>query len=545
MIEGFYMNEKNQINDLILIKNAKIYDGSKNPPFKGEILLSKDKILQVGNNLTINENTKVIDLQGLSIAPGFIDAHSHNDWFALRENSLKYFEPFIRQGITSFVSGNCGLSATGFNDISPYKEDMGAGLFFFNDGKQLGKVKDFLDAADNNMPCNLAVLAGHCTARASASGSVNRKLSESEEKEMLETLEDALKDGAAGISLGLMYNPGLYACREELIKVSELCKKYDRPLTVHPRANSAVSMSYPQLLGRSHLLRAVDELTEIAEKTKVKLHYSHAIFVGRRSFKDKDEFVSIVDRMQSLGIDMMFDIYNELLGVSVITVILPAWYQAMSLEERKKPFTRLKLNILVFASSLLLGFGFKDITIAYIGKGFEKYEGKTVSQIAKEEKMSDLNAYLMLCEKSNYKGRVNMGPYTTREIIKQFEKDPRCLFMTDAWVEDFGIQNPAIYDCFPKFLRDSLLGESDTMENTIHKMTGATAQRFSIKDRGFIRPNYYADLTIFDEKELLNSIPDKEKSFGIKGVWINGKEVLNNDILDEEALKTSGKAIRI
>lgn len=125
-------------------------------------------------------------------------------------------------------------------------------------------------------------------------------------------------------------------------------------------------------------------------------------------------------------------IYNETLGVSVITVILPAWYQAMSLEERKKPLVRAKLSVLVYTSSLLLGFGFKDIEIAYIGEGYEKYEGKSVHQIAKEEGMSDLDAYLMLCEKSDFKGRVNMGPYTTPEIISDFEKNPLCLYMTDA-----------------------------------------------------------------------------------------------------------------
>jgi N-acyl-D-amino-acid deacylase len=304
-------------------------------------------------------------------------------------------------------------------------------------------------------------------------------------------------------------------------------------------------MSYPELLGRSHLLRAVDELVEIVSGTKTKLHYSHAIFVGRQSFKNKDEFVSIVDRLRDQGVDMMFDIYNETLGVSVITVILPAWYQSMTPEERNKPINRLKLSVLVKASSLLLGFGFKDIQVAYIGEGYEKYEGKTVHEIAKEEGLSDLKAYLMLCEKSDFKGRVNMGPYTTPEIIHQFEKDPRCLYMTDAWVEDHGVQNPAIYDCFPKFLRDSLLGTGDTMANTVHRMTGATAERFGLRERGYIRPGYFADLTVFSEEELAAATPDQQHSFGIRKVWINGEQVLDGDSLDAEAVKTSGKAIRV
>ena len=527
-----------------LLKNAKIYDGSGEAAFLGDILIEGDRILQIDPCIAVEDDYEVVDLDGLSIAPGFIDAHSHNDWFALKENKEKYFTPFLKQGITTFVSGNCGLSATGFSDSTPHKDIIGGGLFFFKGcGEPKGQVKDFLEAADGNMPCNLAVLAGHCTARASASGSASRKLTEEEEKEMLNTLELALQQGAAGISLGLMYDPGIYADTDELKKVAKLCEKYNRPLTVHPRASSAVSMSYPQLLGRSHLLRALDELTEVVKGTKTKFHYSHAIFVGRRSFKDNTEFLKVVDDLRSQGVDMMFDIYNETLGVSVITVILPAWYQAMTPEERKKPLVRAKLSVLVFATSLLLGFGFKDIEIAYIGEGYEKYEGKNVHQIAKEEGLSDLNAYLMLCEMSNFKGRINMGPYTTPEIISRFENNPNCLYMTDAWVEDNGAQNPAIYDCFPKFLRDSLLGTGDTMEKTIHRMTGASAERFGIRERGYIRPGYFADLTVFSEDELKEATPDQKKSFGIRKVWINRKAVLDGEVIDHECLKTSGRAV--
>ena len=530
----------------ILLKNAKIYDGSGKSAFFGDVLIEGERIAQIAPSIPTGNDFEVVDLEGLSLAPGFIDAHSHNDWFALRGEAVKYFAPFIQQGITTFVTGNCGLAATGFSDDTINKEIIGGGLFSFRDCKKpRGQVKDYLSAVDGNVPGNIAVLAGHCTARASVSGSVNRKLTEKEEKEMLDLLEQALQQGAAGISLGLMYDPGLYADKEELKKVARLCEKYDRPLTVHPRANSAVSMSYPELLGRSHLLRAVDELAEVVSGTKTKLHYSHAIFVGRRSFKDKDEFLEIVERLRKQGIDMMFDIYNETLGVSVITVILPAWYQAMTPEERKKPLVRAKLSRLVYASSLLLGFGFKDIEIAYIGEGYEKYEGKSVHQIAKEEGMSDLAAYLMLCEKSNFQGRVNMGPYTTPEIISSFEKDPRCLYMTDAWVEDHGIQNPAIYDCFPKFLRDALIGRGDAIEKTIHRMTGATAERFKLRERGYIRPGYYADLTAFSEEELKNAIPDQKKSFGIHSVWINGKAVLRAQKLDTELAEAGGKAISI
>ena len=157
---------------------------------------------------------------------------------------------------------------------------------------------------------------------------------------------------------------------------------------------------------------------------------------------------------------------------------------------------------------------------------------------------SCLDAYLDLCEMSDFKGRVNMGPYSTPEIVSELSKDDRCLYMTDAWVEDHGVQNPAIYDCFPKFLKYALCGTGDTMPNTIRKMTGAVADRFSIKERGYVKPGYYADLTVFDESKLRDGLEDQEHSFGIESVYINGINVLKSEILDTEAIKHSGRALR-
>ena len=527
-----------------LFKDALIYDGTGAEAFKGDILVDNDRILEVSEGIQPEEGWDVVDLNGLSVAPGFIDAHSHNDWFAIKNEPQKYFEPFIRQGITSFVAGNCGLSAVGFEADSQHVDKVGGGLFSYRDTTGVyPTVSEFFSAIDRNTPCNIAVLAGHCSARASVAGYENRPLTDAERTKMLGIMENALREGACGLSLGLMYEPGIYAGIDELKEVARLCEKYDRPMTVHPRACSAVSMTYP-LLGRPHLLRALDELVEIASGTKMKLHYSHAIFVGRRSFRCKDELLAILHGLKDKGVDMGFDIYSELLGVSVITVVLPAWYQALSPSQKRHWFNKLKLGILIKATIILLGFGWDDIQIAYIGPGYEKYEGKSVAQIAKEMGKSCLDAYLDLCEMSDFKGRVNMGPYSTPEIVSELSKDENCLYMTDAWVEDHGIQNPAIYDCFPKFLKFSLCGTGDTMPNTIKKMTGAVAERFSIKERGYIKPGYFADLTVFDENKLREGEPDQEKSFGIEKVYINGIKVLDGNVLDSEAIKHSGRAMK-
>lgn len=529
---------------MILIKNAKIYDGTLAEPFAADVLINGERIEKVAPGIEVSTDEQVIDLHGLSLAPGFIDAHSHNDWFAIKKDPQKYFEPFIRQGICSFVTGNCGLSAIGFESDTPHISKIGGGLFGYRDTiGEYHSAGGFLKAVEGHSPCNIATLVGHCSARASIAGYENRPLKAEELTHMLNILETSLKEGAAGVSLGLMYEPGIYAPTEELRSVVALCEKYDRPLTVHPRACSAVSMDYP-LLGRAHLLRALDELVEITRGTHVKLEYSHAIFVGRKSFKCKDELVKILHDLRDSGVDAGFDIYDELLGVSTITVVLPTWFRSLSKEQKRNPWVRLKLGVLIKATIMLLGFDFRDIQIAYIGEGYERYEGRSVHDLAVQEGKKDLDMYLDLCEMSNFAGRVNMGPYSTPQIVSELSKDPYCLYMTDAWVEDHGVQNPAIYDCFPKFLKHSLQGKGDTMSATVRKMSGAIADRFQLKDRGHIRPGAFADLTVFDEKALLAGEEDRSHAFGIEKVFINGHLVLDEGLLDPAALHC-GHAMRV
>lgn len=119
------------------------------------MLIQGDRITEVAPSITADYECEVTDLQGLSLAPGFIDAHSHTDWFALRKNSGKYFTPFIKQGITTFVLGNCDLSATGFADNTPHKDIIGGGLFFFKDGAPRVQVRDFLNLPTEICPVTL------------------------------------------------------------------------------------------------------------------------------------------------------------------------------------------------------------------------------------------------------------------------------------------------------------------------------------------------------------------------------------------------------
>lgn len=153
-----------------LLKNARIYDGTGSEPYVSDILVEDDRIAKIAAKIE-DQADEVIDLTGKSIASGFIDAHSHNDWFAIRTNPIPYFSPFIRQGITSFITGNCGISAIGFDKDNPYTDKLGGGIFGFRDTTgRYGMPDEYFKATDGNMPCNIAILAGHCSARAAAGG---------------------------------------------------------------------------------------------------------------------------------------------------------------------------------------------------------------------------------------------------------------------------------------------------------------------------------------------------------------------------------------
>ena len=131
-----------------LIKNGKIYDGTGDAPFMGDVLIENDRIVKVGPGISETAD-KIYDLGGKSISSGFIDAHSHNDWFAIKKDPLPYFAPFLKQGIATFVSGNCGVSAIGFEEGCPYMDVMGAGLFNFqNTTGVYGSLDDFFAAVD-------------------------------------------------------------------------------------------------------------------------------------------------------------------------------------------------------------------------------------------------------------------------------------------------------------------------------------------------------------------------------------------------------------
>lgn len=507
----------------LLLTNGLVFDGSLSKPIVQDVYIEDGIIQKIGTNLEAN-GAEVIDCHNLCVAPGFIDAHSHNDFFVF-ENSERNFLPFLKQGITTQIVGNCGFSAYGVSEASKYSNLVGGGLFKPNRPLSL---QAFRESYNNKIMLNLVPLMGHGTNRISVAGKASRALTNEELALELSLLEQGMQEGAFGGSFGLMYEPGMFAPRSELVEYAKVIKKYDGILTVHPRANSKVALGYP-LFGKPHIEQAMDEMIEIMKESKVKLENSHLIFVGKSSWKCVDPMLKAIYKAREEGYDIAYDIYPFTYGASVITVILPSWYLKLPLADRKKPFNRLKLKLIINITKKLLGIDFEDLVVSYIGKDYPQYEGKNVRELAEIEGIKPFDMYLKLVDISNGEGRIMLGKYYNEEIIKKLMEDELSVYMTDAWYEESGTQNAGAFQAFPYFLEKTKTYKMP-LENTIHKMTGKTAERFQIKNRGFIKEGYCADVTIFnyDEIKINHALPD-ETPKGIKYVIVNGKLVLKDN----------------
>lgn len=519
----------------IIFENGTVYDGTGAP---GELrdLWIEDGLIVSDNAFQADKADRVIDCGGLAVAPGFIDAHSHNDFFYDYQDSEDYFRPFIRQGITTQITGNCGFSSFGVEKESPHRAKVGGSLFR---AEEPGSFGCFLERAKGRLFVNIAPLIGHGTVRTSVSGLDPRPLTAEEINRELALVDEAMEKGALGGSFGFMYEPGMYSRKEELLAFAGRIAEYDGILTVHPRANSRVALGYP-LISRPHIELGLDEVVDIMEQTGVRTEYSHLIFVGRASWKSVGPMLKKFHDLNAAGKPIAYDNYALDYGASVITVVMPAWYMALPPEKKRAPLNRLKLKVMINITKALLGIDFRDMAVAYISEGLPQYEGKNVEELAREEGISPFDMYLKLVELSKGQGRIYLGKYYNAEIIRRLMEDELSVFMTDAWVEPSGVQNGSAFQCFPLFLQ---MGERFGMplETVIHKMTGKTARRFRLEGRGILAPGNFADVTVFDPKGIVTdlSVPDFTPK-GIEYVLINGEFAVD---AGEYKTQTSGQVI--
>ncbi len=509
-----------------LFRNGSIIDGTGAAPFVGDVLIEDDRIVAVGGTI-VEETDRIVDLGGLQICPGLIDAHSHNDFFYDREDAEKYYRPFIEQGITTQITGNCSFSPFGADEDTPYRDMIGGGLF---DTLAPGSFASFKERAKGRLYVNLVPLIGQGSIRAGMKGYDPAPLTPEEIEKELSFVREAMEGGAFGGSFGFMYEPDRYAKEDEILAFAKEIARYDGIVTVHPRACSIVSADYPLLTKKSHLEMGLDEVVDIMHRSGCRTEYSHLIFTGQRSWKLLDKMLAVFHREQGKGMPIAFDNYAFHYGASIITVVFPEWYAQLSKEEAAKPANRSKLQLTILMYRKVLGIDWEDMVVAFISDDHPEYEGKTIPQCAREEGLSELDMYLKLVDLSNRQGSIYLGKYYNDGIVRRLMEDELSIFMTDAWVVEKGLQNIAAFQTFPQFFLLALR-YSIPVETVVRKMTGATADRYRIPERGYLRPGYKADLTVIDPTALQvdESKPDFRPG-GIVHVYVNGHPVLENGV---------------
>ena len=527
----------------ILLKKGLVVDGTGGKSFIGDVLIKGGTIEAVAQNIA-GFKGRTVNCAGKVIAPGFIDMHSHLDWILGLKGHQNLTNPFAAQGVTTLVTGNCGFGVAGFVKKSPHKSfiEKRVGGFIGRENVPWDTMDQYFSVLRRQgITHNIANLAGHGTSRMSIRGFKPTPMNADEMRTLLRLLEEAMEQGCYGVSLGLMYEPGIFATGDELRQVAMLVKKHDKILTVHLKAYSALSPTYPIVpFGTPHNILALKEMLNLARETGVRLQVSHLIFVGSKTWNTCDEALGLIDRAIREGIDVKFDTYAYHCGNSIISVVLPEWFLARVPEvfnDRKSLF-RLKQEFRIIKR--LLGFGYEDVQIINADHPvLNEYNGMFLGEIAKKRGMDEFTNYIDFVLKTEGKAAVLNHRYSSLENVKELMRHPASLYMTDALVSARGTQNPSVTGNFPRFLQFAREFGNIRLEEAVHKMSGASAARFNIVKRGFLKKGYAADITVFDWEKVRDNNTDTKTDAaptGFEYVFINGRQVLRSGRADTSIL---------
>ena len=535
----------------ILIKNGMVMDGTGKPVFKADVKVIGDQIENIGT-FEDTEATKIIDAKGLVVAPGFIDCHTHLDFFFSNPRHAEVLESWARQGVTTIVAGNCGYSPAPINHD---KEELINTFWNFalpHDGMnyEWNTFGEYLDVLQKNgQAYNVAILTGFNTLRTNVMGWDARFASPQEISEMKKMLRQSLQEGSFGLSLGLYYVPGIYSHTDELMDLASVLTDFGAPLVPHTRGLT------------NHYDKAVQEVIGIAEKNKIPLHLSHHAGgdFGRTTTLAKRAVKKAIARGVKIGHDNM----PYAGGCTAILAHMPPWLLDGGIEKLLK---RLKdPEIRKQAIEEIKNFTpqwpnwdnkywtdkFFDKNTHICGFKLEKnkkYEYKTIEEIAKELNQDIYETLLdiVLEEKGSLFTVGFVDIPIAEKLWEELIKDPNCSIESDVIGVDFNNPFPVSYGTFTKVL-GQIARDRGVMpqEEAVRKMTSLPAEQMQIKERGIIKEGYYADITIFNPQTVKSNVTFT-KSFvhseGIEYVIINGKVVLDRGIYNSEAF--AGKVLR-
>jgi len=511
----------------LVIRNGRIVDGAGNGWFYGDLLIRGDRIVQVGAVGPV-KGAQEIDARGLVVAPGFIDVHTHADRDVVRS---PFAENFVRDGVTTIVTGNCGGSE---KNIATY----------------------FANIRQRGAAINVATFIGHNTILEMVKGGGAAALTPEQMAKAKAIVDQAMRDGAVGMSTGLIYRPGMYSPPEEIIELQKVAARYGGIYASHMRNEAG------------EILPAIDEALRVGREANCRVEISH-FKLPRDVAQQIGGAATTLGKVlaaRAAGEEVWLDQYPYTASSTTITAMLPDWvYDHGNAEAKKrlndpqqvaKMLADMKHNYEDARHRPNLGYaviancksdptlaGRNLYEVAQIFKLREQNKGKEVELLSSNpDKLPDVSMedqYRAVIDISRNGGASCVFHTMDEQEVEDILRCPLVSVASDSGIRDFGIgqPHPRGYGTNARVL-GHYVRERHTisLEDAVRKMTSQPATAFHFFDRGLLRPGYVADVTIFDPDTVADkSTFEKPHQYavGIRFVVVNGYEVLANGEMTE------------
>lgn len=544
----------------ILIRNGRIIDGTGTESVEGDVALKGGRIAALGSAAAGAAPARVIDAGGMVVSPGFIDVHTHAGFMLASPEHHAVIEPFVRQGITTIVAGNCGFSPAPINH--DYIDHVASHWDCILPREGLSwnwsTMAELLEHIESVGPMvNVAQLVGHGIIRINIMGYERRVPSSEELKAMRNEVSKALEEGALGLSYGLGYVPGIWADTEELIEVARDLPEFGGRITVHLRGQTVF------------MEKSVGEMIRVAETIGVPLQLSHFVPYDPDYSEYFYKAYEATEEARARGVEIGYDLLGYGVASTTICMIYPAWMFEGGMDAflgrladgniRERLVDQIKHwepEWPTWETNMWSDHRFDEEMgwSAYRLFGFRKpeyrkYEGLNLEAIAEDLDKDSFDALFDLT--LDEKGRLfyTSGSHDDAgldELMGMFLGLPNMSFMTDAVGIGHRARHPSHYGSYPRFLgRHVREWKTFSLEEAVRKSTSLPARQLGLKDRGVIKEGAHADVVIFDPDRIIDKASFAEPyqySEGIETVIINGTPVWHEGRYRSDA--PAGQVIR-
>jgi dihydroorotase/N-acyl-D-amino-acid deacylase len=509
----------------LLIKNGRIIDGSGRPGYLADLAIKGDRIVRIGK-LKNADATRVIDAAGMVVAPGFIDMLGQSESYLLIDPRAM---SKVMMGVTTEVTGEGDSIAPVNERLIKEQEDFNRRYNLNVDWRTLGEYFQRLEKQGSGV--NLATFVGATQVRAYVIGFDNRPPTPTELERMKELVAEAMKQGALGLSTSLQYVPARFAKTDEIVELAKVAHQYGGIYATHQRSEA------------NALDESLAEVFEIARRAQIPVEIWHLKAAYKKNWGRMPEVLAKIGRARAQGLDVTADIYPYIAASTSLSACLPPWVLEGGTE---KMLSRLRDTRIRQQLKKEITTDSKDWENIYLGSGgaegvligsvvnpdLEGLQGKRVSEIAEEQKKEPLDALMDLILADH--GQTGAIYFMMSEAdLRAAMRAPFVSFCTDSGARAVdgplsrAKSHPRGWGSYPRILGRYVREEHRlTLEQAIHKMTGMPAKRVGLSERGLLRDGFYADVTIFDPKRVLdratfaapNQYPD-----GINYVIVNGE----------------------